>query len=312
MCSPLLKPPAPDAKGFPALLDRIFEGCARAYQRRLHKTLNFRALTVLILCGVLGLTALMFISTPKELAPEEDQGVIFALIKSPQYANLDYLEKATAQARKKRSWSATRATPRSSKKNAPILRSAFDRRARTCSTASPRPRMQQELANLAVEANAMTVGLHGQLEAKLAKIKLVPASGLVEQLRVIKDKQEIEEIEAGGPLRRKGPCHPAGDAAARADRERDRGRSRISIAAPGGRTGAASRRSSPWGPETLQHAQPTNQKIGDGDFVLVDWGATARRYKSDLTRVLVTGKISPKLERVYNVVLKAQLQAIAR
>ena len=30
-----------------------------------------------------------------------------------------------------------------------------------------------------------------------------------------------------------------------------------------------------------------------------------------MTRVLVTGKISPKLERVYNVVLKAQEQAIA-
>ncbi len=93
----LLKPPAANAKGFPALLDRMFDGLRRAYQRRLHKTLNFRALTVLILVGVLGLTAVMFMSTPKELAPEEDQGAIFTLIKSPQYANLDYLEKATAQ-----------------------------------------------------------------------------------------------------------------------------------------------------------------------------------------------------------------------
>jgi Xaa-Pro aminopeptidase len=32
---------------------------------------------------------------------------------------------------------------------------------------------------------------------------------------------------------------------------------------------------------------------------------------SDLTRVLVTGRISPKLERIYGVVLKAQLSAIA-
>lgn len=34
-------------------------------------------------------------------------------------------------------------------------------------------------------------------------------------------------------------------------------------------------------------------------------------YKSDLTRVLTTGKISPKLERVYRVVLMAQEQGIA-
>ncbi|MFZ0495223.1 MAG: efflux RND transporter permease subunit [Methylocella sp.] len=97
MCSRLLKPPRAQARGFPAFLDRVFDGLRRRYQRRLHKTLGFRALTVLILIGVLALTGVMFASTPKELAPEEDQGIILALIKTPQYANLDYMEKATAQ-----------------------------------------------------------------------------------------------------------------------------------------------------------------------------------------------------------------------
>src|SRR5262249_55265252 len=31
-------------------------------------------------------------NTKAELAPEEDQGVLFALTKAPQYANLDYLD----------------------------------------------------------------------------------------------------------------------------------------------------------------------------------------------------------------------------
>jgi hydrophobe/amphiphile efflux-1 (HAE1) family protein len=97
MCSRLLEPPRAQAGGFPAFLDRVFDGLRQRYQRRLHKTLGFRALTVLILIGVLALTGVMFASTPKELAPEEDQGIIFALIKTPQYANLDYMEKATAQ-----------------------------------------------------------------------------------------------------------------------------------------------------------------------------------------------------------------------
>ncbi|HWA98347.1 MAG TPA: M24 family metallopeptidase, partial [Pirellulales bacterium] len=61
----------------------------------------------------------------------------------------------------------------------------------------------------------------------------------------------------------------------------------------------------------LPHARPTDEKIGSADFVLIDWGATARQYKSDLTRVVVTGKISPKLESVYRVVLEAQERAIA-
>ena len=97
MCSLLLKPPQAEARGFPAFLDRMFEGLRQRYQRLLHRTLNFRAVTVLVLIGVLVLTAIMFMTTPKELAPEEDQGTIFALVKTPQYANLDYMEKATAQ-----------------------------------------------------------------------------------------------------------------------------------------------------------------------------------------------------------------------
>jgi Xaa-Pro aminopeptidase len=51
--------------------------------------------------------------------------------------------------------------------------------------------------------------------------------------------------------------------------------------------------------------------FSEADFVLIDWGALAQSgYHSDLTRILVTGKISPKLEKVYRVVLKAQQAAI--
>jgi Xaa-Pro aminopeptidase len=50
--------------------------------------------------------------------------------------------------------------------------------------------------------------------------------------------------------------------------------------------------------------------IGSSDFTLIDWGANEGLYMSDLTRVVVTGKISTKLHRVYGVVLKAQIAAI--
>jgi Xaa-Pro aminopeptidase len=62
----------------------------------------------------------------------------------------------------------------------------------------------------------------------------------------------------------------------------------------------------------LPHARPTaTTRIGDDDFVLFDWGATGRPYKSDLTRVLVTGKVSPEFEKVYQTVLAAQERGIA-
>ncbi len=97
MCAHLLRPPPPEGGGLSGWLDRMFDALQRRYRHRLHATLGFRALTVLILVGVLALTGVMLASTARELAPEEDQGAIFALIKTPQYANLDYMETATRQ-----------------------------------------------------------------------------------------------------------------------------------------------------------------------------------------------------------------------
>jgi len=94
MCSKLLKPGTAHGR-FERVVDYVFDGLRRAYKRRLHSTLNFRALTLLILIGVLGLTGVMYVTTPRELAPEEDQGILLSLIKTPQNANLDYTEKAT-------------------------------------------------------------------------------------------------------------------------------------------------------------------------------------------------------------------------
>jgi len=61
----------------------------------------------------------------------------------------------------------------------------------------------------------------------------------------------------------------------------------------------------------LAHAPPSAKRVVEGDHVLVDWGASGRLYNSDLTRVLATRNISPKLEEVYGVVLRAQAAALS-
>ncbi len=99
MCSRLLSGRARDGR-LAQFLDRGFSGLRDRYRRRLHRTLNFRAMTVLILVAVVAMTGLMYLTTPKELAPEEDQGALFALVKTPQYGNLDYLEQATSAVEK--------------------------------------------------------------------------------------------------------------------------------------------------------------------------------------------------------------------
>ena len=95
MCSKLLKSHHGETTGFAAYLDRLFERLRLKYEHMLHRTLNFRAMTIVILLGTIAMTVVMYLSTPRELAPEEDQGFMMSIVKTPQYANLDYLEQMT-------------------------------------------------------------------------------------------------------------------------------------------------------------------------------------------------------------------------
>jgi hydrophobe/amphiphile efflux-1 (HAE1) family protein len=96
MCARLLR-----AKGrtsrLTSFLDRRFEGLKNWYQRRLGRVLLFRPVVLMVAAVVLASCVFLYTGTRQELAPTEDQGFVFMVIKAPQYANLDYLEKFTAQ-----------------------------------------------------------------------------------------------------------------------------------------------------------------------------------------------------------------------
>jgi len=97
MASKLLKGGHSSGGRFVKFLDRSFDRLRERYRRRLHRTLNYRPVTLLILAGVMAATAIMYVSSQSELAPEEDQGILFNIVKTPQTANLDYLEQATGE-----------------------------------------------------------------------------------------------------------------------------------------------------------------------------------------------------------------------
>jgi len=167
-----------------------------------------------------------------------------------------------------------------------------------------------KVGRLGIEADSMTVGLRNQIAEKSPKVELLPTSGLVEELRLIKDGDEIERLrravwqaeKAFGVLRstlrpEKTEKQVADDLEYQFRLFGGKNASFPSIVAVGPRA-------------ALPHATPGESRIGDDDFVLIDWGANDGLYCSDLTRMLVTGKISPKFERIYNTVLEAQMRAI--
>jgi multidrug efflux pump len=76
-------------------IDTRFEKLKNFYQRRLHNVLNYRPVTVVFAVIVLVSCVFLYGTAQQELAPEEDQGVLFVGTSGPQYANLNYMETYT-------------------------------------------------------------------------------------------------------------------------------------------------------------------------------------------------------------------------
>ena len=62
---------------------------------------------------------------------------------------------------------------------------------------------------------------------------------------------------------------------------------------------------------SLPHGVPTDKPIEKGDFITMDFGAVVNGYRSDMTRTVALGDISEEQKRVYETVLKAQLDALS-
>ena len=61
----------------------------------------------------------------------------------------------------------------------------------------------------------------------------------------------------------------------------------------------------------MPHHRPSDRPIGEGEPIVIDMGARVGGYCSDITRTVCIGEPDEKFRRVYDIVLGAQLTAIA-
>lgn len=85
-------PPGP----FEHAVERFFTALAERYQKRLHQSLDSLPLTILFASVVLISIYFMFVTTQNELAPTEDQSILFFQARAPQTATIEY-DKAYAR-----------------------------------------------------------------------------------------------------------------------------------------------------------------------------------------------------------------------
>ncbi len=103
MCAYILKPHQADGKkenSLEAWLDARFERLRSGYQRQLHSTLNTMPVVLTFAAIILVSCYFLFVTSPSELEPAEDQGFVFSILEADSFASLDYLERNTAELNK--------------------------------------------------------------------------------------------------------------------------------------------------------------------------------------------------------------------
>src|SRR6202046_760877 len=90
MCSIFLK--SAEEGRFARIVNKVFGAVTRWYGRRLDRSLDYRPVPGLFALPIPGLVCFLYMHTQKELAPQEDQGIVFAITKAPKYANIDYID----------------------------------------------------------------------------------------------------------------------------------------------------------------------------------------------------------------------------
>jgi Xaa-Pro aminopeptidase len=141
------------------------------------------------------------------------------------------------------------------------------------------------------------------------KARLTAQNGLVQQLRRVKDADELKLMRKAGKITvagMKAACETVKP-----------GTTEIEVA---GELEYAMRNESGWGlafesivasgvRSAYPHGGCTERKISKGDLVVVDIGAVYRDYRSDMTRTFVAGKPSKKQTEIFDVVKDAQKKA---
>lgn len=145
-------------------------------------------------------------------------------------------------------------------------------------------------------------------EAAPEDVTLVPVSGVIEKVRLVKDSTELQRLEEIALLADKAMAEllEAGElAAGRTERQvaadleyrmRMAGSERVSFD-----TIVAS------GPNSAKpHHGADDRVIEEGDLVTIDFGAHLRGFNSDCTRTFGIGKLGDFEREIYELVLRAQ------
>lgn len=166
------------------------------------------------------------------------------------------------------------------------------------------------IGKLGFEESYITYDKYNEYVTKLEIKEFAPSEGLIEKLRIVKDRLEIDTIKKAVKI--------ADDTFTHILKFLKPGITEIEVAAEMeyhmrklGAKGtsfdtiiASGKRSS------MPHGVASDKKLEAGDPVTMDFGALYHDYCSDMTRTVFLGQPDPEIKRIYSIVLEAQLKAL--
>jgi Xaa-Pro aminopeptidase len=160
------------------------------------------------------------------------------------------------------------------------------------------------------EASSLTYERYARLHA--GGIDLVGRYGLVEELRAIKDEDELAAIRRAAEITNNAFERFADEGGVVGKTERELAWRMEQLLHEADGDSAAFPVAVAAGPNTATpHTVPGERPVEKGEAVIVDAGCTVAGYCSDCTRTFATGPLPDELKRAYDVCLDAQLAGLA-
>jgi len=160
--------------------------------------------------------------------------------------------------------------------------------------------------------DSMSVGVMNTMKANL-NAEIVtdsPMTKIINEMRQIKSKEELEIIRTGQAITDAGFAHMLTQLEA-GKKERDLAIELETFMRKQGASGIAFSTILVSGANSsLPHGVPGEKLLEKGDFVTMDFGAAYGGYCTDMTRTVAIGHATDEMKLVYNTVLEAQLMAL--
>ncbi|HHV98077.1 MAG TPA: aminopeptidase P family protein [Clostridiaceae bacterium] len=170
--------------------------------------------------------------------------------------------------------------------------------------------ISQNVNILGFEESYLSFAEYSKYKLKFSVKELIPLGRAVEELRMVKDETEIDILRKAVQIADNAFTHILGyikpgltelEIAAEIEyfmkKQGAEGASFETIVASGVRS-------------SMPHGVASEKKVEQGDVITMDFGAIYKGYCSDMTRTVFMGRPGKEMEKIYNIVLEAQLKSL--